>query len=113
MCIRDSPNSVYIPQNTELLILALSSLYHIIGFKDAELFFYSYVMYSNYLGKGMSDIYLALNNFLKDFIYLFLDRREGRKKEREKHQCMFASCVPPTRDLAVNPGMCPDWESNK
>ena len=25
---------------------------------------------------------------------------------------MVASCVPPTGDLAPNPGMCPDWESN-
>ena len=26
---------------------------------------------------------------------------------------MFASHVPPTGDLACNPGMCPDWESNQ
>ena len=25
---------------------------------------------------------------------------------------MVASRVPPTRDLARNPGVCPDWESN-
>ena len=38
----------------------------------------------------------------------------GREEEREgeKHQCVFASQVSPTRDLACNPGMCPDWESN-
>ena len=48
--------------------------------------------------------------FFKDFIYLFLERGEGR--EREKHQCVVASPVPPTGDLACNPGMCPDWESN-
>ena len=30
----------------------------------------------------------------------------------EKHQCVVASCVPPTGDLAHNPGVCPDWESN-
>ena len=23
-----------------------------------------------------------------------------------------ASCTPPNGDLAYNPGMCPDWESN-
>ena len=23
------------------------------------------------------------------------------------------SCAPPTGDLACNPGMCPDWESNQ
>ena len=30
----------------------------------------------------------------------------------KKHQCVVASCAPPTGDLARNPGMCPDWESN-
>ena len=48
------------------------------------------------------------------FIYLFLDRGEGREKEREgeKHQCVVASHTPPTGNLAWNSGMCPDWESN-
>ena len=46
------------------------------------------------------------------FIYLFIFRKRGREGEREgvKHQCVVASCVPPTGDLACNPGMCPDWE---
>ena len=35
----------------------------------------------------------------------------GRKKG--KHQCVVASCAPLTGDLACNPGMCPDWESNQ
>ena len=29
----------------------------------------------------------------------------------KKHQ-LVAFHMPPTRDLACNPGMCPDWESN-
>ena len=37
--------------------------------------------------------------------------REG-EREGEKHQCMAASRTPPTGDLACNPGMRPDWESN-
>ena len=49
--------------------------------------------------------------FLKDFIYLFLER--GREGEREKHQCVVASHVAPIRNLAHNPGMCPDWESSR
>ena len=32
--------------------------------------------------------------------------------EGEKHQCVVASRVPPIGDLAHNPGLCPDWESN-
>ena len=31
---------------------------------------------------------------------------------REKHR-LVASCTPPTRDLACNPGMCPNRESNQ
>ena len=57
--------------------------------------------------------------FLKDFIYICLERGKGREKEREreregeKHQCVVASNIPPTGDLARNPGMCPDWESDQ
>ena len=54
-----------------------------------------------------------------DFIYLFLERGEGREKERgrnidmqEKHQSA-ASCTPPTGDLAYDPGICPDRELNQ
>ena len=36
--------------------------------------------------------------------------REG-EREGEKHQCVVASHMVPTGDLAFNPSMCPDWES--
>ena len=39
-------------------------------------------------------------------------RREG-EGEGEIHQCVVASHVPPTGDLACKPGMCPDWELNQ
>ena len=46
--------------------------------------------------------------------YLFLKRGEGRGERGEvKHQCVVASHVAPTGDLAHDPGMCPDWESNQ
>ena len=45
--------------------------------------------------------------FLKDFIYLFLERGKEGEREGEKHQCVVASCTPPTWDLAFNPGMYP------
>ena len=51
--------------------------------------------------------------FLKRF-YLLIFRERGREGEREgeKLQYVVASRVPPTGDLAHNPGMCPVWESN-
>ena len=41
--------------------------------------------------------------------YLFIFKERGRKgeRDRENHQCVLASLVPPTRDLACNPSMCP------
>ena len=35
------------------------------------------------------------------------------ERQGEKHQCVVASHVSPTGDLAHNPGICPDWESNQ
>ena len=57
-----------------------------------------------------------LDNFLKDFIYLFIFRERGREGEkhqyvREKHWSV-ASCAS-TRDLACNPSMRCDLELNR
>ena len=48
--------------------------------------------------------------FLRFYLFIFRER-EG-ERTGEKHQHVVASRVPPTGDLARNPGMCPDWESN-
>ena len=50
-----------------------------------------------------------MSGFFLRFIY-FLDRGVGR--ERENHQSVVASRVPPTGNLAHNPDVYPDWESN-
>ena len=51
---------------------------------------------------------------------LFIFRARGvREKERERNidvwekHPLVASCTPPTGDLAQNPSMCPDRESNQ
>ena len=51
--------------------------------------------------------------YIKDLINSFVFRLRGKEKEREKQQCVVASRVPPTGNLARNPGMCPDWEQNQ
>ena len=51
--------------------------------------------------------------FLKDFIYLFLQRGEGREKEREETSMCGCHSPAPTGDLAHSLGMYPDWESNR
>ena len=54
-------------------------------------------------------------SFFKKRFYLFIFRERGKEGEREgeKHQCVVASLASPTGDLARNPGMCPDWDSNQ
>ena len=47
------------------------------------------------------------------FTYFFRERGREREREEEKHQCVVVPRVPPTGDLACNPGMCPDWEWNR
>ena len=54
------------------------------------------------------------NHLLKDFVYLFLERREGREKEREKNISVrekhgsVASSTCPNWDWACNPGTWPE-----
>ena len=53
--------------------------------------------------------------FFKRRFYIFICRQRERvgEREEEKRQCVVVSCVPPTGDLACNPGMRPDWELNQ
>ena len=66
---------------------------------------------SFYYATQDSEQYKTYEMFLKA---LFIFRESGREggREGDKHQCAVASHVPPAGDLARNPGMCPDWESN-
>ena len=41
------------------------------------------------------------------------ERERDGEREGEKYQCVVASRMPPTGDLAGNPGMCPEWELNQ
>ena len=76
-----------------------------------DIFLFSLVcglFYSSLLCTYM--LYVFFLRFL--FIYLFLEREREGEREGEK-QCVVASHVPPTGDMAHNPGMCPDWELNR
>ena len=76
---------------------------------------FSFLQFSVFTKKFPWYLSFSFKVFLKKnlSIYLFLERGEGKEKEGEKHQCVVASYVPPTRDPARNPGMCPDWELNQ
>ena len=51
--------------------------------------------------------------FIFILFHLILEswEKEG-ERQGEEHQCVVASCMPPTGGLAHNPGMCPDWDLN-
>ena len=66
-----------------------------------------------YIGNHSISPYWFLKFFLKYFIYLFLDRREGREKERERNVNVWLPLACPTPGhLVCNLGMCPNWELN-
>ena len=85
-------------------------------------------MFSILLGINLGVEFLGfMFNFLRNCqtgffflrFYLFLERGKEREEEREtnisvreKYQ-LIASHTPPTRNLACNPGMYSDWESNQ
>ena len=45
--------------------------------------------------------------FIRFYLFIFRERRREGEREGKKHQCVVASHMPPTRDLAWKPGMCP------
>ena len=52
--------------------------------------------------------------FITDFICIFFDRGEGREEERERNiDVWLPFTYPVLGNLACNPGMCHDWESNQ
>ena len=62
--------------------------------------------------------YIRISLFKIDLIYLLLEKGEGREKVRERNIHVqetprsVASRAAPTGDLALNPGLSPDQESN-
>ena len=50
--------------------------------------------------------------FLRFYLFIFRERGREGEREGEKHQCVVASHVVPTGDLAHTPVMRPDWESD-
>ena len=52
------------------------------------------------------------------FLFIFRERRREGEREGEKHRCArrtFIGCLShiPSGELAWNPSVCPDWESNQ
>ena len=54
---------------------------------------------------------LFLRSAVPFYLFIYFFRKRGREVEREgeKHQCVVASYMPPTGDLA----RIPDWELNQ
>ena len=64
-------------------------------------------------------VFISSYFFLRFYLFLFLQRVEGREKEKERNidvqeiHRSVASHMDPTGDLAHNPGTCPDQELNQ
>ena len=58
-------------------------------------------------------VFLWFSFFKKSYLVIFRQRVREREREGEKHQCVVASHVVLTGDLAHNPGMYPKWELNR
>ena len=65
------------------------------------------------LDNRLKGLWLKYFIFFKDFIYLLLERGQGREKERDRNINVWLLIAHPSKDLARNTGMCPDWESNR
>ena len=55
---------------------------------------------------------MALTFIFLKILFIFRERAREGEREGGKHQWVVPSHTPPTEDLACNPGMFPDWESN-
>ena len=62
--------------------------------------------------KGAEMVWEPVKAICRALFSLFLERGEGMEKERERNISVWFPPMLPTGDLARNPGMCPDWESN-
>ena len=73
----------------------------------------------NLTAVACSPVFVVITNlylfffFLRFYVFIFRERGREGEREAEKHQCVVAFHAPPTGDLARNPGMCPDWDSNQ
>ena len=76
-------------------------------------FSFACCFYNSFLSNSLSCKIKVVITFLNVFMYLFLEREEGREEYRERNINMWLPLTcPPSGDLACNPGMCPDWELN-
>ena len=95
------------------IMLMTSFLNWIVVFKYWRLFppFWGGLLICNIYRHDTFFTLICITNtfFKKDFLYLFLERSEEGEKKRERNiNVWFPLMLPPTEDLAHNPGMCPD-----
>ena len=126
--LKHKPTEDICPKEFELnAVLALCTLFHRYCEIPPCWRLYYYAMQRTLPGdeyRPYSSIYDCIKskwwllNFLFIYIYiwrfyLFIGREREGDWEGKKHQCVVVSRMPPTGDLACNPGMCPDLESNR
>ena len=110
----DTQPSSFLPGSSPIHRFALTLSHHLCS-SSPKHFIYLLCFYFPFFLKKLKLLTSSPNMFPKFSHFLFfktlLILRE-RKREREKHQCVVSSRAPPTGDMLLNPGMCPDWELN-
>ena len=88
--------------------------FHTVQFSGSSGYFLFFNLLLSFFRLCEEAKYISLRFHLdrKLFFLLFRERVREGEKGGEKHQCVVASYVPPTGDLASNPDMCPDRELN-
>ena len=57
-------------------------------------------------------MFSSLYLFFSDFIYLFVEKEEGREKEKERNSDWLRLACTPTGDGTHDPDTCPERELN-
>ena len=74
-----------------------------IGNRTATLWFTAHAQSTELHCPGLDSLFKK-----KKILFISIQRGREGETEGEKHRYVVASHIPPTGDLAHNPGMCPD-----
>ena len=85
--------------------MLISSLLHLPGWVPVK-----FILFTAASAKYCAAFFLRF--YLLTYLFMFRERERDREVEGEKYR-LVASHMPTIRDLACNPGLCPDQESNR
>ena len=74
--------------------------------------YYKYIVFNQHIIVNLLKVNKHCQPFKRFYLFIFFrEGKGGRKKERNIN--VWLPLMPPTGDLACNPGMCSDWGLNR